>query len=649
MKKSIPGLFLIVFFACIIAGSAMAQVQHQLWGMTTRGGQNADGVIFKTDASGNYEMVKMSFSPDGPNNTDAYGSLMLASDGNLYGMTWYDGTNGDGTIFSYDPRTSSYTNRYSFVSMTEGRWPQGGSLIQVGGLLYGMTTAGGSADDGVIFTFDPVSNTYTKKAEFTGTANGNFPYGSLLLATDGKLYGMTSMGGLNDDGVLFQYDPAGNTITVKVQFDGAAKGSVPYGSLMQATDGKIYGMTSQGGANGYGVMFQFNPVTGNFTNLWDFDLTTGAFPYGSLIQATGGDLYGLTSAGGASNAGVLFRVVAGTHAPNVVFSFDSSPNGDTPLASLLQATDGNLYGMTSMGGAETGPASLGMMFQYNPGTKVFTNKFNFAGNNGSNPEYTSLIEIPVTISTGAVSLTNCVGSSVVVPYSIEGSYDPGNTFTVQLSNAAGSFASPVVIGSIESTGAGNITCTIPAGTAPGTGYRVRVMGSKPVVTGSDNGTNISVNAMPATATTLSGPAITATQAGASYQWLNCLTGKTVIAGETGKTFTATVNGSYAVIITMSGNGCIDTSACVTVSHIGIDEIPAGRRFSVYPNPASGMVTVKMPGTGTLEISSIGGQVVMTIDNAAKISEIDLSKLAKGVYILKAMTGNETFTERLIRL
>ncbi len=100
-----------------------------------------------------------------------------------------------------------------------------------------------------------------------------------------------------------------------------------------------------------------------------------------------------------------------------------------------------------------------------------------------------------TITTSAISPTTyCAGAAVSVPFTITGTYNSGNVFTAQLSNASGSFASPVNIGSLTQTTAGSISATVPSNTPAGTGYRIRVVSSNPVVTGSDNGANLTVPA-----------------------------------------------------------------------------------------------------------------------------------------------------------
>ncbi|HEX7415441.1 MAG TPA: choice-of-anchor tandem repeat GloVer-containing protein, partial [Bacteroidia bacterium] len=105
-----------------------------------------------------------------------------------------------------------------------------------------------------------VNAQYTKLVDFALTTNGAEPLGSLIQASDGMLYGMTGYGGANTYGVIFQYNPATNTLIDKYDFNNANGGN-PQGSLMQATDGMLYGTTSNGGANFDGVIFQYNPVT----------------------------------------------------------------------------------------------------------------------------------------------------------------------------------------------------------------------------------------------------------------------------------------------------------------------------------------------------------------------------------------------------
>ena len=139
----------------------------------------------------------------------------------------------------------------------------------------------------------------------------------------------------------------------------------------------------------------------------------------------------------------------------------------------------------------------------------------------------------ITTDTAITGSPFCVsastGASVSVPFTSVGTFNAGNVYTAQLSNAAGSFASPVSIGTVTSTAnSGTISATIPAGTAAGTGYRIRVVSSNPVVFGSDNGTNltirnaISILTQPANQVITDGNnatfSVTATGTTPTYQW-----------------------------------------------------------------------------------------------------------------------------------
>jgi uncharacterized repeat protein (TIGR03803 family) len=146
-----------------------------------------------------------------------------------------------------------------------------------------MTRLGGTNDFGVIFEYDIATNTITKKVDFTGT-NGESPTGNLVQAPNGKLYGMTERGGANTIGVLFEYDPATNVYSKKLDFNGTVNGGTPNGSLELSSNGKLYGFTTSGGANSFGVLFEYEAATSTYTKKQDFAGPNGAYPYkGSLL------------------------------------------------------------------------------------------------------------------------------------------------------------------------------------------------------------------------------------------------------------------------------------------------------------------------------------------------------------------------------
>ncbi len=381
-------------------GSMIRATNDKLYGMTSDGGASGWGVLFEYDASNNTFLKRFDFEK-ATNGKTPVGSLMKAANGKLYGMTNLGGTNNMGVIFEYNLTTLSLTKKFDFDGATNGKNPNG-SLIQAGnGKLYGVTYSGGTSDDGVLFEYDAATNTYLKKIDFDSVSSGQHPYGALLQATNGKLYGMTAQGGVSNNGVLFEYNPATSTYTKKLDFDGINNGKRPNGSLMQALNGKIYGMTSQGGSSDMGVLFEYDPTTNIHVKKIDFAGSAyGRNPTGSLIQGNDGELYGMTYLGGINDKGVLFQYDIATNTFVKKLDFDGTTQGSYPEGSLLQASNGKLYGMTYSGGTK----SLGVIFEYDFLAASFTNKLNFDAVNGKNPLFSNLIEIigvPIGIAANA--------------------------------------------------------------------------------------------------------------------------------------------------------------------------------------------------------------------------------------------------------
>ncbi len=165
----------------------------------------------------------------------------------------------DGILFEYDPVLDNYTKKLDFDYINgTGRYPDGGLTLLPSGKFYGMT----SGNDGTIFQYDPQSSTYTKKFNFnTSDQNGYLPRKDLTQADNGKLYGFTYTGGIfgvtsffSGYGVLFEFDPITLSYTKKIDFNGYLLA----GSLTKSSDGKLYSTTSDG------KIFQFDPITGNF-------------------------------------------------------------------------------------------------------------------------------------------------------------------------------------------------------------------------------------------------------------------------------------------------------------------------------------------------------------------------------------------------
>jgi uncharacterized repeat protein (TIGR03803 family) len=438
----------------ILPALVSAQVMR-LYGMTIIGGTSNQGVLFQYDPADSAYAKKVDFAGTS-NGSEPFGSLMHATDGNLYGAVYQGGANAFGVLFKYDPVSSSYTKKLDFADTATGTYPRSDLVQASDGNLYGTTELGGTYNNGVIYKFDPGTSAFSKVHDFgaagvTGTIDGS-PYNSLMQASDGKLYGLTHVGGVGNEGVLYQYDPATSTYTKKIDFGAigstgptyitAAYGTNPEGALVQATDGKLYGMTNQGGSGSYGVLFQYDPVLDSVTKKLDFGAigvtgtTNGINPTGALLLASDSNLYGMTPNGGANNLGVLFKYNPLTSTYTKRVDFAGTSNGATPYGSLIQASDGNLYGMTSAGGSNNG----GILFQFNPVTSVFTKKLDFTGTNGKIPGYSRLLEFDLITAVNNLSNNNnfsIAPNPATDQLTIHTPSFPNETITVSIMNVLG--------------------------------------------------------------------------------------------------------------------------------------------------------------------------------------------------------------------
>jgi len=325
---------------------------------------------FITTQSAQAQTVTILHSFNISDGMDPYAGLVQATNGNLYGTTIEGGANFFGTVFKITTG-GTLTTVHNFAGYpSDGETSYAVLLQDSNGNLYGTTTSGGSVGAGTVFRMT-LGGTVTILHNF-GSTDGETPYAGLIQASNGNLYGTTYNGGVYNGGTVFKITPTG-TLTTLDSFTGSGtEGDFPYGGLVQATNGNLYGTTYNGGTNGQGTVFEVTP-SGTLTTLHDFDLTDGAGPYAQLVQATNGNFYGTTGLGGASGAGTVFKVTpSGTLTS--LYSFSGSADGGDPISGLIQATDGNLYGTTNSGGA----SGKGTIFKITP-SGTLTTVQSFAG------------------------------------------------------------------------------------------------------------------------------------------------------------------------------------------------------------------------------------------------------------------------------
>lgn len=280
-----------------------------LYGMTVEGGRGV-GVVFRMSTNGSGYTNLHSFQGGLNDGSMPYGSLTLA-EGELHGMTLRSGASSLGTLFRINTQGAGYSVLHTFSGGPgDGAYPMGDLLLD-GKSFYGLTTQGGTANLGTLFRLNTDGSGYTNLHSFAGyPGDGSGPPGSLAL--DGStVYGMTQAGGADPQrlGTVFRMETDGSGYRILHSFVGGANdGSTPLGSLT-LVDGILYGMTSAGGASRNGVVFRLNTDGSSYTNLHTFTGGTGdgAVPHGSLM-VHGSVLYGMTYYGGASNKGIVFAL-----------------------------------------------------------------------------------------------------------------------------------------------------------------------------------------------------------------------------------------------------------------------------------------------------------------------------------------------------
>jgi uncharacterized repeat protein (TIGR03803 family) len=324
-------------------GGLIQATDGNFYGTTAFGGANGTGAVIKVTPAGQ-ESVLYSFGVTGSGDgANPYAGVIQASDGNFYGTTLLGGVNNGGAVFQITP-TGAESVLHSFGTGSDGSNPPGNLIQASDGNLYGVTVKGGASGEGAVFEI-ALNGAESVLYSFGAAPDGNEPVGSLLQASDGNFYGLTEVGGTNGAGTVVKVTPGG-VESVLYSF-GASSGDAQYpyfNSLIQASDGNMYGMTFQGGTNFDGAIFRIT-LAGAESVLYSFGSTSGdgINPTGSLLQATDGNLYGLTE------TTVVKITLAGVE--STVYSFGSAAeDGESALGSLFQASDGSLYGLTAAGG-----------------------------------------------------------------------------------------------------------------------------------------------------------------------------------------------------------------------------------------------------------------------------------------------------------
>ena len=348
--------------------------------------------------------------------------LETDSAGNIYGTTVLGGEFGGGTVFQLSPTPNGWEHAvlYSFTGGADGGEPYKGVTIDRRGNLYGTAVTGGSGGCeggcGVVYKLTKSGGTWTQTVihAFTGGDDGSGPGARVTVDRSGDVYGMTPTGGTYGVGTIYKIHPHAGSWDFQVihtfhwrrrrsdrfswkdasaamagsmvqllravcmeaelfssshrtavgewdfrtlySFHGQPDGSFPYGALLRAASGKIYGTTYYGGENGIGAVYELSPRS---VGEWDgrviYSFQTGNdgnSPISNLVRDAAGNLYGTTSEGGLGS-GTIFKLTpigGGQWTESVVHPFGGPPDGGFSYNGMVVDRFGNFYGATVHGG-----------------------------------------------------------------------------------------------------------------------------------------------------------------------------------------------------------------------------------------------------------------------------------------------------------
>jgi uncharacterized repeat protein (TIGR03803 family) len=303
-----------------------------LYGTTASGGASGAGTVFELapSAGGWMETVLYSFL-NGGDGANPYGPLVFDKEGNLYGITYGGGASGFGTAFELSPNSGdgwTKTTIYSFAGGRDGNAPFGGLISDSGGNLYGFTLSGGAGSCnnglgcGTVFELKRSQSSWKEVVvfRFPGGNGGSLPAG-LTLGRSGNLYGVTSQGGNAGVGLVFKLSHSAGQWNESIlhAFTGGSDGSTPQAGVTLDGLGNLYGTTFNGSGGGCdgggcGLVYELKPVgKGKWKELVLHRFTDnahdGSYPGTTLIFDPKGNLFGTTCCGAAYGDGVVFELM----------------------------------------------------------------------------------------------------------------------------------------------------------------------------------------------------------------------------------------------------------------------------------------------------------------------------------------------------
>ena len=355
------------------------------------------------------------------------GNLIADAAGNLLGIASLGGASNQGSIFQLSGNNyQTITNILSFNG-SNGAYPFSGLIEDSSGNIFGTTQLGGSGKSsvGTVFELSGANHQTLTTLYSFNTGNAALPLSNLVMSASGSLIGATMQGGSFNKGTIFELSgPNFQTYKTLVNFNGTNGYQPNY--LMIDPSGRIFGLSTDGGSNNLGTVFQLSGSDNTtLTTLVNFSAQTGNYPT-SLIEDANGNLFGVTIAGGSKGSGTIFEL-NGANFQNfsVLYNFPTS-NLENPSSNLVIDTAGNLYG-------ELSNLNGGSIFELSgPNYQTFTTLNNFSGSNGGSPNQLAIIGgvLYGVTSSGGSNQNGTVFQITSTPTPTNLSYVPSNNFSL---------------------------------------------------------------------------------------------------------------------------------------------------------------------------------------------------------------------------
>lgn len=312
-------------------GLIRGRTDNKLYGVADVGGSTGNGIIYSINQNGTGYLKLHEFADN--EGYEPSGKLLEASDGRLYGVLQYGGGSNTGAIYRVDKNGSNFQVLYNFSNFAEGYWPRGHLIEDENGVLYG-TVSLTSGDRGGVYRINKDGTGYTLLHSFPFT-DINTPMAGLYLRGD-RLYGTCAYGNAENKGGIFRIRRNGQDFEVLHSFSGPNDGANPMSSLILATNGKLYSNTTMGGIHGEGTVFSIDTTGANYAILRNFSNSVdGSYLQDQLIQASDLAIYGSTFSSNINpgGGGSIFKMNLDGSGFATVLEF-SSEDGQTPYSLL---------------------------------------------------------------------------------------------------------------------------------------------------------------------------------------------------------------------------------------------------------------------------------------------------------------------------